>query len=213
MAQQPSTSHWFYVQLPVVFNDHWQWWNEACYRTYGETLRLNQYFIRTGVRYTFNDHWNAAASFDEFFSKVSVRKEDHEFGKERRLWQEVNLQTPLKNNFSLQNRVRIEERFFDETSKAASYNALRLRYRLGASKKLSEKWSIQLSEEFLEQVSHDRLGFNLNRVSFGGTYQFQSSSQLQGVYYWSRSSVLSQHIFSLAFQKKIFVHLKKKKSA
>jgi hypothetical protein len=213
MAQQPSTTHWFNVQLPVVFNDRWQWWNEASYRTYGETLRLNQYFIRTGARYSFNDCWEVAASFDKFYRKVVARKDDHELGEETRLWQEVSLQTPLKNKFYLQNRLRIEERFIEKTSKAASYNAVRFRYRLGVIKELSYKWSIQLTEEILEQLSRGEIGFNLNRISIGGTCQFNSTLQLQGTYFWSRSGVLSQHIFSMVFQKKILVHPKKKNSA
>jgi Protein of unknown function (DUF2490) len=213
MAQQPSTTHWFGVQLPVAFNNHWQWWNEACYRTYGETIRLNQFFMRTGARYSFNENWSITACADKFFTKVTARKEDHEFGKETRFWQELNFQFPLKNNFIIQNRFRIEERFLEGTSKAESYHAFRFRYRLATMKKLSEKWSVQLGEEFLEQIAHDKIGFNLNRVSLSGIYQFRSTTQLQGIYYWSKSAVMSQHIFSIVFQKKILFHPKKKTSA
>ena len=153
-------------------------------------------------------------SGDIFFTKVISRKEDHEFGKEKRLWQEINFQIPLKNNFFLQNRFRVEESFLIETSKAASYHAFRFRYRLAAMKKLSEKWSIQVSRGILEQLSHDKIGFNLNRVSLSGTYQFRSTVPIAG-----RSIIgqnhrcISQHIFSMVFQKKILVHLKKKSSA
>lgn len=144
MAQVPHTTQWLSIQLPVVFNKHWQWLNEASYRTLGENISMNQLFLRTGTRYTFNKKWNAASCYDHIYTRVYPDKNEHDFGKESRLWQEVNYEEPLTNKFSLQNRIRIEERFFEKTKLRDAFNAFRFRYRLGVEKEITEKLSVQL---------------------------------------------------------------------
>lgn len=212
-GQASSTTHWFNVQLPVVFNQHWQWLNEVSYRTLGESFSMNQLFLRNGVRYTINQNWNVGASADFVFTRIAPDKSEHHFGEESRLWEEVNYQVPLKKQFSLQNRLRIEERFFDATIRKDAYRAIRFRYRLNAAKEISDKWSIQVADEILEQLQDGSLHFNQNRVSVSGIYQFQTASQMQATYYWAKLPAGSQHIFALIFQKKIIVHHKKKASA
>src|SRR5258708_31282666 len=90
LGQSPSTTHWFTVQLPFVFNKHWQWLNEMSYRTLGESISLNQFFVRTGARYTINEKWNVATSAEQVFLRVYPSKHVDDFGRESRFWQEVN---------------------------------------------------------------------------------------------------------------------------
>src|SRR5512138_3209831 len=69
-SQQPSTSNWITVQLPVVYNTHWQSLHEFSYRTLGEAVTLNQLFIRTGIRHTFNQKWSTSLICDLIHSRV-----------------------------------------------------------------------------------------------------------------------------------------------
>lgn len=210
-AQQPATTHWITLQMPVVLNKHWQWLNEISYRTLGESFSLNQLFLRTGARYTFNEKWNVAGSSDLVFIRVYPQNAEKDFGKEYRLWQEVNFMQPIKNNFLLQNRLRIEEKYFTETKRMPAYHALRLRYRLALIKKISEKWSVQMYEEYMQQLTGNEFRFSQNRVYIGGACQFQPDLLLQFSYCWSKLSPWSQHIFAIVFQKRISANAKRRK--
>lgn len=212
LSQSATTTHWLTVQLPVIFNKHWQWYNEGSYRTIRESGHLNQLFLRTGVRYTFNDHWNLAACADLVFARLSPDKSEDSYGRETRLWQEVNHQLPLHKKFFLQNRIRIEERFFGETDKNEAYNAMRFRYRLGIVKEINNKWSIQLADEVMEQLQDTEWQFNQNRVITGAIYQLGPHAQLQATYLWTKRSSGSQHSGVFIFQKRILAHAKRNQS-
>lgn len=213
-SQQPSTSNWVTVQLPVVYNTHCQSLHELSYRSLGETVTLNQLFIRTGIRRTFNPKWSASLICDLIHSRVKpYDKDDLEFGDEIRLTEEINHRYPVERTYMLQHRLRVEERFFGETSLGQDYKALRFRYRLAALKKLSDKWDIQLANEFLEQFLSDRFNFNSNRLSFSSYFRFARNAHLEATYYWIKFQAQSQHVFSIAFQNRIIVKNKKKINA
>ena len=143
-SQQPSVSNWVTVQMPVIYSSHWQSLHELSYRTLGESVKLNQLFFRTGIRHTFNPKWSTSLICDLVHSRVKpYDKDDLEFGDEIRVTEELNHRYPVGKTFTLIHRLRIEERFFGETSLGHDYKALRFRYRLGALKKLSDKWDIQ----------------------------------------------------------------------
>lgn len=213
-SQQPSTSNWITVQTPVIYNSHWQSLHEASYRTLGESLKLNQLFLRTGGRYTFNQKWSTSLVFDFVHSRVKpFDKNDLEFGDEIRIWQEANHRYPIGKNYFLQHRLRVEERFFGETSLGHDYKALRFRYRLAVLKKLSDKWDIQLANEYLRQLLDGSFKLNSNRLSFSGYFRFAPDAHIEATYYWAKYPLQSQHVFSVAFQNRIIVKHKKKSNA
>lgn len=208
-AQGPVSTNWFTVQLPVVFNNHWQWNNEFSYRTLGERAAMNQLFLRTGARYRFNEKWSVSGTAELVYTRLSPVKTEDRFGRESRLVQEANLQLPLKNKYSFINRLRIEERMFSETPKRAAFNAVRFRYRTGFEKRISGQWSLQLTDELMEQLQSGKIGFNQNRASLAAICELPSNMRLQGAYIWAKSSVFSQHIFSIVFQKRIMTHARR----
>lgn len=210
-SQQPSTSHWTTIQSPVMINTHWQTITEASYRTLGESVKLNQLFLRAGARYNFNPKWNVSLSMDYVHSRVKpFDKDDLEFGNELRIWQEVNHRTPLKKSYTLHHRFRIEERFFGITSQNQDYRALRGRYRIGAVKKIATKWDLQLIEEYVEQLLDRRISFNQNRLALSGFFRYSTNAHLEAAYYWVKYAKSTQHVFSLTFQNRILVKSKKK---
>jgi hypothetical protein len=140
-------------------------------------------------------------------------KNDLEFGDETRLWQEVSHRYPVVKNYSLQHRLRVEERFFGETSLGHDYKALRFRYRLAVLKKLSDKWDIQLANEYLRQLLDGDFKFSSNRLSFSGYFRFATNAHIEATYYWIKFPLQSQHVFSVAFQNRIIVKHKRKSNA
>lgn len=205
-AQRPETGEWFTLNLPVNFSKDLQWHNDASYRTLGTSYAPLQYLYRTGLRYNFNKKWSAASGIAFFFTKTDFDKTHHEFGNEFRFWQEV-LHTNSKNGrLQLFLRLRTEQRFFASTSRKEKYTGHRFRIRPGINKRLNEKWSLQLTDEYMRQVANDKFSFDQNRVTFSAFYHFDKSTQLQAGYMWLKWPDASQHILTITFAKTISLH-------
>ena len=207
-AQIPPTGSWFALQLPVKINEKWQWHNDAGYRTLGASFNGHQFLYRTGIRYVANKKWGIAAGTAFFYTRSSYQKLNREFGKEFRLWQEVNAQHPLSKTISLQNRFRTEQRWFAETGRRAAYFGFRFRYRIAFTKTLTEQWKVQLANEYMKQEVSKKFSFNQNRLIATALYKINTSSQLQGGYMWLKWPSASQHILTFTYQKNISLHAK-----
>ncbi|MBK5272132.1 MAG: DUF2490 domain-containing protein, partial [Bacteroidia bacterium] len=177
LAQLPNTSLWLTAQVPVNFSSKWQWHNDFTYKTIGIDIRAYQRFYRTGMRYMISKDWNIAGGFG--FSSINVSTDKHydEFGKEFRLWQELNYQAGEKKKLAVQNRFRIEERFFKATSIKPAFNILNLTYRLSFTKYVSQKWDLLLGDEYFEQVFKKEFIFNQNRVITAGICRINNTTQ------------------------------------
>jgi hypothetical protein len=197
---------WNSIQLPLQLSSKWQVPVDFSYRTIGFSASAYQYTARMGVRRLLNDQWSVATGIAWFFTRKSFNKSDTEFGREVRLWQEALKEKKWSGKFGLQSRARIEERFFSATSVRDAYTSLRLRYRLGLFKLIKEKWRVQLSEEYMEQLISRRFSFQQNRLGISGAYIFAHMSQLQAGYIWSELSKSAQHFFIFSFQKTIAFH-------
>ena len=207
-AQIPATGSWFAFQLPVKINDKWQWHNDGGYRTLGASLNSYQFLYRTGIRYVVNKKWSVATGTAFFYTRSTYQKFNREFGKELRLWQEFNAQHSLSKTISLQNRFRTEQRWFAETDSRAAYFGFRLRYRAAVIKMLTEKWGVQIANEYMSQEVSKKFSFNQNRLIATALYKINTSSQLQGGYMWLKWPSTSQHILTFTFQKSISLHAK-----
>ncbi len=205
-GQQSASSLWLGLQLPVKINAHWQWHNDGGYRTISVAVAARQYFYRTGIRYVFNKEWNVAAGGAFFFTRTTYQKNNHEFGKEFRLWQEVNFNKQYNKNSGMQHRVRVEERWFSSVSNKKSYNAFRFRYRVAGLQKVSSKWGFQLADEYMEQFRDSRFSIDQNRLIVTANYFPGSALQWQAGYMWLLRPGLSQHIIMVMFQKDISLH-------
>jgi hypothetical protein len=206
VAQVPASSVWLTLQLPVNLSARWQWFNEGNYRTVGFTAKANQRFYRTGIRYTIAKEWTAAGGVAFFSTRARVDKDDTEFGKEFRIWQELVYQHAFQKKFSMQYRLRSEERFLEATSTKAASHILNINNRLSFQKPVSEKWNIQVAEEFFEQVIDRKLNFNQNRLSTAGIYNVNTNLQLQGTYIWVARKTSSQHVVQFTVRKTILLY-------
>ena len=207
-AQIPATGSWFAMQLPVNISNKWQWHNDAGYRTLGASLNAYQFLYRTGIRYIANKKWSVATGTAIFYTRSSYQKFNREFGKEFRIWQEINAQHQLSKTSTLQNRFRTEQRWFAETDSRDSYFGFRLRYRAAVTKALTDKWSVQFADEYMRQQANNKFSFNQNRAIATALFKINSTAQLQGGYMWLKWPSTSQHILTFTFQKTISLHAK-----
>ncbi len=206
-----QTIVWNTIQLPLQISTKWQVPVDFSYRTIGFSASAYQYTFRTGLRRFINEKWSVASGVALFYTRTSFGKADHEFGREFRLWQEAMLETKILQKYVLQNRLRLEERFFDATTKKDAYNSLRFRYRLAVYRLINEKWKVQLSEEYMEQYLSGHFSFQQNRAAVSCAYLFTALTQLQVGYIWSDLVAPDQHFITLSFQKTITLHGNKDK--
>jgi hypothetical protein len=205
-AQQPTTSAWYGIRVPVNINTKWQLVNDAGYRTIDYSASAYQYLFRTGVRYFINNYWGVGTGIAIFETRTSAQKSNPEFGNEFRLWQELSYRKNFTEKTFIQNQFRTEERFYAATHKTAAYNAIRLRNRVAATKMFNSHWGLQLAEEYMQQYDHKHFSFNQNRVAASGLLNFNKTTQLSGGYMWLLRPGLSQHIVMLGFQKTLSFH-------
>lgn len=200
-AQPHGVSIWFTGQIPVSFSKKWQWQNDLIYKSVGTRVTAYQRFYRTGIRYGFSDDWSAAGGVAFFSTLAGTNKDDDEFGKEFRLWQDLNYQHELDKKLAFQNRFRAEERFLQATSQKAAYHILNLNDKVSFIRPVSEKWDIQMADELFEQVIDRNLIYNQNRLIGMGIYNITKNMQLQGGYIWVLRKTFSQHVIQFTIKK------------
>ena len=197
---------WTSISLPVRFSQKWQAPIDVSYRTLGFSSSAYQYTFRGGVRWNINSSLSASAGIARFLTRNSFTKADDVFVPEFRIWQDLAAEKKLEHGFTLQNRLRIEERFFDETSESEKYTAVRLRYRIGVAKFLSKNFKMQLSEEYMEHYSFSRFSFQQNRVYVSCGLLLNALTQIDAGYIWSKIPDITRHYITLSFQRTILFH-------
>jgi uncharacterized protein (DUF2267 family) len=200
---------WLAAQFPVSINKKWQWHNDGGYRTLGNSVAPLQYLYRTGLRCNVNKSWGTAAGVAFFFSRTTFSKQNDEFAKEFRFWQEVTFKKEIIKNLQSLSRLRIEQRSFAVTTTKASYHTFRYRLRTQLQQKISNKWSLQLADEYMQQYAHKAWSFDQNRLITNAAYSFNKQTQFLAGYMWLRwPAHSSQHILNIGFQKTISFHAK-----
>ncbi len=203
-AQRPSTGMWLSGFMPVKISAKLQWHNEAGYRTLGSSSSALQYLYRTGIKYVVNENINTTAGVAFFFTRTSFSKSNNEFGREFRFWEEIAPQARLTAKLLWQNRFRTEQRFFEATSRKAAYTAFRFRMKTGFVQQLYGKWSLQLADEYMQQITKGKLNFDQNRLIINGIYKCNNEFQMMGGYMWLAWPASSnQHILLVTVQKQI----------
>jgi len=206
LSQKSTTLMWSTVQFPVFVSKKWRLHNDISFWFFTSSVGAYEYTLRSGVRKMINDKWNFASGVALFFTRTSFEKANHEFGSEFRLWQEVVNENKLNGKLSLLNRLRFDERFFASTSAKDAFFALRVRYRLAFIQTISEKWKLQLADEYMEQLSGGAISFQQNRLGITGIYVFCSSAEFHSGYIWSKLPASNQHFITCTFIKSFSFH-------
>jgi hypothetical protein len=188
------------MQAPLRIKN-WEWHQDAGYRTIGNSGRATLWFYRTGVRRYFSEHWNAAGGYALFVSRVE--KDRPAFGAENRIWEELVRQDQF-GKLKLMQRIRIEQRWFDATTKTPSFSAHRFRYRTGFIQALTPQLDLQVYDEIMVQLQQGQWLFNQNRTGFFLHIKPSKKQAINVGYTYLHQPLANTHLFLLGYQHNMF---------
>jgi Protein of unknown function (DUF2490) len=153
-------AYWFRVNARVRFDDKWSVQAETDYRRFTNPDRLWQNYSQVRLHYRFHQNWETVAGL----GYALVWQGDLAVP-EWRPYLDFQYFHPLKNDWQLAVRMRVEERFIHNFFKTELTDGfgfrLRPRVRVQLSKKFNSKWTARLSEELLY---HTDEGFNQSQT-------------------------------------------------
>ena len=196
MVHAQSSSIWFSAQAPLRIKN-WEWHQDAGYRTIETSGRATLWFYRTGVRRYFSEHWNAAGGYALFVSRVE--KDRPAFGAENRIWEELVRQDQWRNLKWVQ-RLRIDHRWFDATTKTPYYAAHRFRYRTAFTHALGPQLDLQVYDEIMLQSQQGQWLFNQNRTGFFLHLKPAKKQVFNLGYTYLHQPSANTHLFLLGYQ-------------
>lgn len=205
-SQQAPGSEWLGLTVPVALGGKWQFNPEIGYRTYTSEFQRLQNFFRFNFRYRFNDFNNLASGGAFFTTRLSLDEHQKEFGSELRWFEEGNHILKISEKLNLQQRLRLEQRFFQATTQYSAHLAHRFRFLINTQYQLHSKWQLNLSSEYMEALQYSR--FKLDQWRMISFLSFLPSNKLQlnlGYFYIIRSAY-RQNVFILTLFKSFGVH-------
>jgi len=196
MVHAQSSSLWFSAQAPLRIKN-WEWHQDAGYRTIGYSSKATLWLYRTGLRRYFSEHWNAAGGYALFASRVD--KDRSAFGAENRIWEELVRQDQWRKLRWVQ-RLRIDHRWFDATTKTPYYSAHRFRYRTAFIQALAPQLDLQVYDEIMVQSQKRQWLFNQNRTGFFLHIKPSEKQAFNLGYTYLHQPSANTHLFLLGYQ-------------
>lgn len=193
---------WFSGTLPITLSPKWTWHNDASIRTSFETTP--QIIIRTGIVYKLSKTIKIATGYALSFARNYSNSINKEYGTENRIWQEFVMQNVVTHFLTLRNRIRTEQRFFEEITTKTKFNALRYRYKIDGIFSLNKKLQLLIFNEFMLQHSNAKTNFDQNRAQLAVVYKCINNVQLQtAIMALKRPNHITQKIIVFTFSKQI----------
>jgi hypothetical protein len=201
---RPKTGYWLTLQAPIKMAKKIEFFNEIGYRSLGNNLDPFQFFYRNTIKYLINKNVSVGIGGALFNTRTSFNKDKDEYGVEPRLYEELQVNHTFKNNAQLIGRLRVEQRFFQETSIKPGFFSFRYRVRLTATKPITSKTSIQINNEFMHANTKQHWKFDQNRLLTQFVFQLPVDIQLQAGYQWIHYvDKTNQHIAAVTVVKKL----------
>ena len=130
---------------------------------------LQQLMLRAGANYKINDNMGALIGYAYFNTDGTFDADGGEVN-EHRIYEDFYLSNKI-NKLGLAHRLRAEQRFFN------SQTSHFLRYQLGLSYPLNDKWSTYLYDEIF--FDFDGQAYNQNWLGAGFKYKLSKTTKLQ----------------------------------
>lgn len=155
--------------------------------------RLDVVLLRPDIEYKIAKPVRVALGYDYFDESPSGGQS------ENRIWQQLRLRYH-SGDLLLQNRIRLEERFIEDTDGPT----LRLRYRLKIKHPLENpSWQLVSSNETFFNLNHQDNGpdngFDQNRLFAGIGITLGEHLQMETGYLWKLKASSTDHIIILGF--------------
>lgn len=197
---------WSSIAIGLKFNDKWSDITDFGYRTISSEFIPYTYYARTAMRYNINKRWNAAGGIAFYNQKTSYLKENHEYGTEFRIYEEINRSSLKSHKVIFNQRFRIEQKFYQATSKKPPTQYLRAQYRIMTGYQFSSKMNIQAGPEWFESYQNKKIVFDQLRlyttlnVSPGDGFGISLS------FFKSIRSTTYQNIYQIQLSKNLQLH-------
>lgn len=210
-AQNPPFAFWTSVVANARFGNNWANVSDLGFRTVSDHFTPFQNFIRTGLRYNYNLKLSNTIGIAYFNTKTSFLPENHEYGHEFRIYQEINRQSDRKKKFLLDVRSRFEQRFFSATSTRKATNTLRLTSRLFFGYQFSKRFVWQPGIEYMESYSNKKIGFDQIRFMSQFGIRFDRGLTLNLMYMNIIRKTTNQDVLQIIMNKTIQIKNEAKK--
>ena len=141
----------------------------AHFRFFDFANDMQQFIGRIGANYKVNNTINVTLGYAFLNTDVTYDLDGGDFN-EHRIYEDLNIKHKA-NKLGFAHRIRAEHRFFNSTTGHF------LRYQLGLSYPISNKWSTFLYDEIF--FDFDGEAFNQNWLGFGFTYKTSDALKLK----------------------------------
>jgi hypothetical protein len=200
--------YWLRYYNQLILNDKWVWHNEMEDRRFLETNRQHHTILHSRLHYKFFQNADIGIG-----ATYSLQSPQNPYATttlvvpEKRLVQELNLNNPMSKKFSLQQRLRIDERWIRKNDGKILYDGydfnVRVRFRLQANYLISKsdaknKTTLKMSDELMINVGNNIIYnlFDQNRIYLGMEQSFSKTISAElGYLYWFQQRSTGNQFF------------------
>lgn len=203
MAQNAPFATWSSILINSRIHTKWSNTTDIGYRTIGGDFLPFQNYIRTGLRHHFNQHVTALGGIAYFSTKTSFLPENNEYGREFRIYQEVQRQSNRNKKVIFDIRLRNEQRFFSKTSNRDQFVSFRLAGRAFVGYQFTNLFTWQVGSEYFESLTSKKLFMDQTRFMNQFIFRMNKGFSLNLMYMYVIRKAYNQSVFNCVLVKNI----------
>lgn len=211
--------YWMRYYNQLSLNENWTWHNEIDERRFLINNKHQHFIMHSRIHYKFYKNADVALGFT-----YSLQDPQEPYSEstltipELRIVQEINQNNAITNKFSIQHRIRIDERFFrkndgTELLKGYDFN-FRFRYRFQASYKLIEyenknTTTLKMANEIMINAGKNIVynHFDQNRIYAAVEQELSKNTSVElGYMYWYQQRASGYQFFDRDIIRLTFYH-------
>ena len=196
-AQAAEPGSWMVYSGNFTFKENWNWVNEVHFRNYDILSDLQQVALRTGIGYNLSqNNTNLLMGYTYIYSEKYIKNaDDKKSSDENRFHQQIVFKQNVSRLY-LQNRVRVEERFFSDEYKTRIRYSLVLNLPLNNKTMKSKTLYLATSNEIFLQVQ--KKAYDQNRLYGGIGYIINKNFKVEAGYLRQMTSTTNRNQFQIA---------------
>jgi hypothetical protein len=192
---------WLDYNPSYNFNNKFEYFGNAGYRTNSNSLSWNQIYLKPAVRYNLKNNFHLEGGLGFYYVFGQTFSDRFEI----RPWQSIRLKWPEFDFVAFKNIIKIEERFSYLTYNWKSSFSLRLRYKLESQIKFKnsmilKRFNIPMYVEFFIPINNDvdEIFSNRHRFGIGVSHKTKGYYEVTFYYNWEKSRISVDDQFDIA---------------